>query len=195
MEDPLKQYPVWSNFVYFFAGAYALIYALVSKIKLVDKLMFFVFGWVIIGAGIASVIYHKTTPSWTNDFETLHNDTYIKNAKIDTGFALSAIIYAFLFLFYRLYVYYESNPFVVRHIPLIYDSNWWIAIFFITMASIFFCIATNHDHIATTKCKDDNTCFDANIDVYDVFHSNWHIFAAVGAFFWINVLENSFSWK
>lgn len=198
-EDPLKHYPVWSNFVYFFAGVYSLVvsYLIQPKqraISNINSAAFFCFGVLIIGAGISSIVYHLRTPSWTGDLGSKNEENYKISAKCDMAFAISAIIYACIFLIVRLAVYYCDTPFNgIINIPLFNDSNWWISVFFIVMAIIFFGIAHAHDS-NTEKCKETN-CVDANMDGYDVFHSNWHIFAAVGAFFWINVLTNSYSWK
>lgn len=195
-DDPLKKYPVWSNFVYFFVGLYAWIIAVSHKKEKLDAFAFIAFGLLIIGAGISSVVYHLKTPSWTGDPETKNDQEYKISMKCDMAFSISTIIYAFLWLFLRIGVYYRANKYNgICNFPMFADSNWWLAVFFVCLAIIFYWVAYDHNHTANDKCKDDKSCVDKNLDGYDVFHSNWHIFAAVGGFFVVNVLHDSYSWK
>ncbi len=208
--DPLKLYPVWSNGLYFVSGIYAIILGIFqnffnkkfvytsefkfSSSKNIQKYFnkhnaaFIFLGLLIIGAGISSIFYHLHTPSWygfdipRDDYE----DEYKKLLALDMTFAIASIVFASFFLVER---GFHSRCFFKN---VFKDPNLYMTILCIALSITFFFIAGNHSHSAS-ECNN-KKCFDKDIDVYDIFHSNWHIFAAFGSIFWINLLKNTYLW-
>lgn len=207
--DPLKLYPVWSNGLYFVSGIYSIILGIFQdffnrKCLYTSELKFstpntikkyftkynasFIFlGILIISAGLCSIFYHLHTPSWygfeipRDDYE----DEYKKLLVLDMTFAILSIAFATLFLIER---GLHSRCFR----KILKDPNFYLTFLCITLSLVFYFIAGNHNNSAN-ECAT-KKCFDKDIDVYDIFHSNWHIFAAFGSIFWINMLKNSFFW-
>lgn len=191
----LKKYPIWSNFLYFLAALYAGIISIstltIKKYTLNEKsIMFGIFSILLLLTGLFSIIYHIHTPSWTENPEVINTQEFNTWLNVDKAFASTLTAFALFFLALRIYK---------RRSKLIfYDSNFWFAILFIILSLTFYIIADNHGSNAL-DCKQKNKqklekCFNTNIDGYDIFHSNWHIFTSIAAIFWISLLNNSYSW-
>lgn len=191
MTNQLKLYPVWSNFIYFIAALYSIFISFRYKLKRLDRVLFFIFGVIILLTGAFSIKYHLTTPSWTNNQHITDTERFKKWLTYDQSFAIIVVIYALLFLIYRIVIHYYNN----NHkglLPLFYDSNFYLSILFIILSFVFYMIALGH-HENATECNHVN-CFHTNLDSYDIFHSNWHIFTSIGLIFWISMLKTSYEW-
>jgi hypothetical protein len=181
MVDQLKIYPLWSNFIYFIAGIYALGIGIYNK-----NILFVIYGILIILTGIFSIVYHMYTPSWTGNVEIINTNTFETYLKLDQSFALLIVIYSLLFFIYRLYVFNNNRK-------LLFDFNFLLALLFIIFAFIFYGIS--HNHFTKTNDCVKQKCINVNLDAYDIFHSNWHIFTSIALIFWINVLFNTYKYS
>lgn len=188
MEDSLKLFPVWSNFIYFIAGIYALI---VSYRK---SIWFGVFGVLILLTGIFSIVYHVNTPSWTGEIQTTKSDEYHKWLKVDQSFAIILLIYSILFFVSRI-IQLRLNL-KTKMLKFVTNNNFLLAILFLILSIIFYCMS--HRHIVdasgcnATASHGKQFCIHGNLDAYDIFHSNWHIFTSIGLIFWISLMNDSY---
>lgn len=196
MIDQVKLYPVWSNFIYFITAIYAITLSYVSfclKYKLKFTL-FAVYGIILILTGLFSILYHMNTPSWTGNPDTKNTEKYKKYLLLDQGFALTLLIYSLLFLFgilgRRIYLIRHNflKLFVKTFQDIPRDVNLYLSILFFVLSFIFYGMGTTHVKL-TEDCKKD-VCVGTNLDSYDIFHSNWHIFTSIALIFWISFLNN-----
>lgn len=201
-KDQLRLYPVWSNFIYFVAGLYAICVSYSSKDESKLKTaLFFVFGVLLTFTGGFSVSYHMNTPSWEDNPETIQNHNFKESLAIDKGFSITLIVYGLLFFFYRLFVTFFAHNGALWKYQLFHDPNWWFSLLFIILSVVFYFLAEYSFNQATGQCvKKTNeekmmNCFTDHIDVYDIFHSNWHIFTSLVGLFWITMLKNSYNYK
>lgn len=171
--NTLKHYPVWSNFIYFVSGLYVLMLGIGYS-----RLEFIIYSIVILLTGIFSILYHLNTPSYTGNQDTWNSKKYKNFMLLDQIFACLVVVLSFILFLWRGYlktfwIYLDSRDF-------------YLSILFIILACIFYVIGTKHNK----KAKDCNktVCFDTQLDAYDIFHSNWHIFTSIGLIFWTNTL-------
>jgi hypothetical protein len=185
MVDQLKIYPIWSNFIYFIAAIYSLIIAINAYcIKMKSKtILFTLYSILIMLTGIMSIVYHTNTPSWTNDATVIETQKFKMLLKNDQVFAITLCIISLLFLFYRVYVLKSILPFI-------FDPSFSLAILFFVLSGIFYGISDHHFK-QTSDCSRQK-CVNVNLDAYDIFHSNWHIFTSIGIIFWITLINNSY---
>lgn len=189
-ETDLKLYPVWSNFIYFITSIYALMLSMSmsSRVDIVKKVLFFVYSIVILLTGTFSIIYHVNTPSWTGSKDVTRTEDFKLWLKLDQSFAIILVIYSLLLLLFRLIVHKFSFYYVLK---LVSNPIFVLSVLFIILSVIFYCIAHNHYEEADDcpgKNNMNNLCFHSNLDSYDIFHSNWHIFTSIALIFWISLL-------
>lgn len=194
--NQVKLYPVWSNFIYFIAALYAIALAL-KQIKWLDRILFFVFGVLILITGVFSIVYHLHTPSWTNNQNITETKRFKKWLSFDQSFAIVVGVYAILFLLYRIlythwYIHSLRN---FKTFPLWLNTNFYLSLLFILLSVIFYLMANAYNHDAVNCAKHNLNCFHNNLDAYDIFHSNWHIFTSILMIFWISLLKNTYKWK
>lgn len=183
----IKEYNIWSNFTYFLSGIYAIsIGSLMKEIGKVYQAMFILFGLLLIITGSVSCVYHCYTPSYQNDTNQINKKEYEALSETDIYLALTCLIYSLVFFFIRLYAMKEKRK------NILIDSTLYITILFGIISIIFFSIARTHDHTAINECKN-NECFQENMDAYDIFHSNWHLFTGISAMFGITLLKHTFN--
>lgn len=198
MKNQLKLYPVWSNFIYFIAALYAFFIGMNTKIRL-KCFSFLIYAIIILLTGIFSIVYHLNTPSWTNNQYVNNSRKFKKWLMMDQIFAIILLLYSFFFLVFRIgQLYYHqkvSNSFLqwFKKLPLWRDGNFYLSILFIVLSLVFYLIASNHNHDAS-ECQHMN-CFHNNLDAYDIFHSNWHIFTSIALLFWITLIHHSYGWR
>lgn len=184
-DQQLKLFTLWSNFIYFIAGAYALLisYFEYKLNKVTSKLsLFLVYGLLLILTGSFSISYHLHTPSWTGNYNTVNTKRFEKNLELDKGFAVGIMVYSLLIFLFRIWI---------CKIWFIYDSNFYFAFLFGLLGFIFFGIANKHFE-ETGECKKRKLCVHTHLDSYDIFHSNWHIFTSISLIFWISLIYNSY---
>ncbi len=185
MVDQLKIYPVWSNFIYFIAGIYALIIAINAYCNRDRTKMglFLIYSVIIMLTGTLSIVYHTTTPSWTGNPEIIETNKFKTFLKSDQAFAILLAVVSLLFLLYRVYVTRSVLRFVI-------DPSFSLAVLFILLSCVFYGIS-NHHFSQTSDCPKQK-CVNVNLDAYDIFHSNWHIFTSIALIFWITLMNNSY---
>lgn len=191
MVDQLKIYPVWSNFIYFIAGCYAFVISIRSLLSTKNKntrkgILFLLYAIIILLAGIFSIVYHVHTPSWTGDPEIIETNEFDIWLKLDQTFAILIVVYSFLFFLFQILLYYIKNKKLPKE--LLFDPNFSLSILFIILSFVFYGIA--HKHFDQTSECTIKHCVNINLDSYDIFHSNWHIFTSVALIFWITVINN-----
>ena len=207
-KDEITLYPVWSNFVYFIAGIYALVISLIlftipspstsTKTKILLGSSFLLYACLIFLTGIFSIIYHQNTPSYIGKFNTHKTKEYKKWLNVDCGFALTLLVYSILLVLFE-FIVLGQNKDIKNFIKFIFcNINFYFTLLFLILSSIFYFIAGNH-HTQAHNCIRDkqgqenkDNCFSDNLDAYDILHSNWHIFTSLGLIFWINVLKDVF---
>jgi predicted membrane channel-forming protein YqfA (hemolysin III family) len=183
LSRPAHYYPVWSNFIYFIAGLYAMVMVICRKdFTPWTRVLFALYGILIILTGSFSVVYHMNTPSWTGASE--YTETFDKWLEIDQSFALTITIYSLLFAIYALVV----NGFCAR---VFLDFNFWFSVLFIVLSTVFYFLGNQSTQNAF-DCGDYKVCYRQHIDGYDIFHSNWHIFTSLALIFWITWIVNVF---
>lgn len=185
MVDQLKIYPVWSNFIYFIAGIYALIIAINAycnrdRLKMI---LFLMYAFIIMLTGIMSIVYHTNTPSWTGNPEVIETDKFKTFLHSDQAFAILLAIVSLVFLLYRMYT-------IHRILRFLFDPSFLLALLFILLSCVFYGISDHHFK-QTTDCPKVK-CVNVNLDAYDIFHSNWHIFTSIALIFWITLINNSY---
>ena len=177
-DHKLKEYPVWSNYVYFVTTAY------VAGIGIrYRKIEFILYSIIILLSGIFSIVYHKHTPSYTGNRATWDNKHFKLWSILDQVFAALVVVVSIFFFLWRAWVLKSFFPFM-------YSNDFYLSILFIILSSIFFVLGNEH-HKSAKECNKLN-CFDIQLDSYDIFHSNWHIFTSIGLIFWTNVLLFSY---
>ena len=200
-EEQLRLYTLWSNFIYFIVGLYSIIIAflLYCKEKIIKDFFFFsLYGIIILCTGTFSVLYHLKNPSWTNDPETVHTEKYKHSLSLDVGFAYTTIALSFLFLLYRMYCVYSKEKSLKSLIKFLEDPNAFFSLMFMILSGVFYFLGDYYFDEATGQCVKKTeeekamACFEDKISAYDVFHSNWHIFASITGIFWLNMLKNSY---
>jgi len=145
--------------------------------------------------GAFSVHYHHHTPSWTNDPETVHTEKYKHSLSLDVGFAYTTIALSFAFLLYRAFCVKFNGTSLLHFWE---DPNTYFSLMFMILSGIFYFLGGYYFDEATGKCVKKTeeekamACFEDKISAYDVFHSNWHIFASITGIFWLNMLKNSY---
>lgn len=70
--------------------------------------------------------------------------------------------------------------------PYLDSKDFYLSLLFIILSGVFFGLSSEHDHNA--QGCDKSACFDTQLDSYDIFHSNWHIFTSIGLIFWTNTM-------
>lgn len=208
IENQVKLYPVWSNFIYFIAGMYSLFYTFVVfkndkyNRKYERIVLFGIFGIILIFTGIFSIIYHLNTPSWKEDPTYIQESEFKKSLNVDSSFAITTTVWALFMFAYIIFTQYTKLGMKSLFIHLI-NPSFGLSILFIILSIIFYSIAHNY-YTKSIECGDKNTkkgkdyielCFSQNSDAYDIFHSNWHIFTSIAAIFWIDFLKESYTWK
>ena len=169
-----------------------------NDLKFIDKykcIIFYIFGILLFCTGIASIVYHLHTPSYKKDSNAINTKEFKTSLKLDQTFASISGIFALIIFIFQLIIFHycsTNKKNIIKH-PIFRDGNFYLSILFIILSIIFYVIAGGH-HSHAIDC-DDNNCFSENIDAYDIFHSNWHIFTSLAAIFWITMINNSFSWK
>ena len=180
----VKDYNIWSNFVYFIAGIYAFLIGIYDhKVDDFYRFIFSIFGTLIIVNGIVSCIYHTETPSYTNDIDQYENERYQKVGNIDQGISITSLVYALLFFLARFFTTDKTK--------ILKDPMLWFTLMFGAVSIVFFEIAKNHNNTLETCNKE--KCINDNMNSYDIFHSNWHIFTGVSMLFGITVIYNTFT--
>ena len=177
-DHKLKEYPVWSNYIYFITSAY--IAGVGARCR---KIEFVLYSIIILLSGIFSIVYHKHTPSYTGSRETWDDKNFKIWSCLDQGFAVLVLVVSILFFIWRVYVVRSIVPFLKSH-------DLWLSILFIILSSVFFVLGDEH-HKRALECNK-HRCFDLQLDSYDIFHSNWHIFTSIGLIFWTKVLLVSY---
>ncbi len=197
-EEQLRLYTVWSNFIYFIVGLYSIIIAFLlycEKKEMKDFLFFSIYGIIIVCTGAFSVYYHHHTPSWTNDPETVQSEKYKHSLSLDVGFAYATIALSFVFLLYRMFCVRTKGISLRKFLE---DPNAFFSLMFMILSAVFYFLGGYYFDKATGQCvkKEEEeklmACFENKISAYDVFHSNWHIFASITGIFWLNLLKNSY---
>lgn len=189
MVDQLKIYPIWSNFIYFVASIYSLIIAINAYCHIprynmkLKSILFTLYSIIIMLTGIMSIVYHVNTPSWTNNPDIVETDKFKMLLKNDQIFAILLATVSLLFLIYRLWV-------IKRVLPFVLDPSFSLAVLFFVLSGIFYGISDHHFK-QTSDCPRQK-CVNVNLDAYDIFHSNWHIFTSIGIIFWITLINNSY---
>ena len=189
----IQNYNCWSNFMYFISGAYACLVPIILKetgvcISKPYVGVFVLFGILLIITGSVSCAYHHHTPSFNGNVEKVKTKEFISLQEMDQYLALTSLIYGILFVLVRI----MDKKFMV----LVKDPTLYLTILMGIIAIIFYSIASNHNHEAIHNCKkNDKTCIDNNLDAYDIFHSNWHLFTGIGALFGITLLKHTFDIK
>lgn len=199
MVDQLKIYPVWSNVIYFVAAFYAFFISLRSFSLKLKFALFLLYAFIILFAGIFSIMYHVNTPSWTGNPDLVYTERFEKWLNLDQAFAILVVVYSALFFVYRIGVYYwnigigslRGKP-LCKKVPFLFDPNFALSLLFIVLSVIFYGIAHNHFD-KTSDCKK-TACVHINLDSYDIFHSNWHIFTSIALIFWLTLLNNSYGY-
>jgi len=183
----LQNYAIWSNFIYLVSGTYSIIisYRLQNLIK--TSIVFFLWGLLIMASGITSIFYHINNPSWTDNPKTLDSETYKNLLKADMSLSISSVCIGILFLIYRIRYCYCNK----RINNILHNSNFWFALLFMVLSAVFFFLS-NNSFKDSINCKDQTNCFDENLDDYDVFHSNWHIFSGITSIFWLITLNDTY---
>lgn len=189
-DHQLKLFTLWSNFIYFIAGGYALIIASFEYKKgfSVKLGLFLVYGILLLLTGSFSINYHLHTPSWTGHYHIATTKKFEYNLNLDKGFAIGIMVYSLLIFLYRVFMCYKSS------LWFIYDSNFYFSLLFAILGFIFFGIANKHFE-ETGECKKRRVCVHTHLDSYDIFHSNWHIFTSISVIFWITMIYNSYKNK
>ena len=186
----IQNYNCWSNFMYFISGAYACLVPIIllKTDKIISKPytgVFILFGILLIITGSVSCAYHHHTPSFNANVEKVKTKEFISLQEMDQYLALTSLIYGILFVLVRI----MDNKFK----PIVSDPMLYLSILMGIIAIIFYSIANNHNHDAIHNCKkNDNLCINNNLDAYDIFHSNWHLFSGIGALFGITLLKHTF---
>lgn len=185
-ENQLKNYTMWSNFIYFIAGIFSALIGITSfrKIGRTDSMIFILFGIIIILTGAFSIHYHYNTPSWNDDPNIIKENRFKDSLNIDKGFSITSIVYAILFLFYRVALKGPNQ--------IIIDPVLWLTLLFSILSIVFYCLSHSSFNHAVKECNKDTQCFNEHIDEYDIFHSNWHIFTSITALFWITLLKHTY---
>ena len=189
-ESAANVYNIWSNFMYFIAGLYAIFVAILCDFPNADRGLFSIIGIFIIITGIVSIMHHLNTPSWTKKKK---NENHELMSEIDTCFSITLFVVGLVFFLKRLY-FIRSNM-----MPLIKDPVLYLVILFGIMSLVFFIIANEKNEKANTGCYSENLsksktkeCVKDNHEEYDIYHSNWHLFTGIFALFGITLLKNTF---
>ncbi len=127
----------------------------------------------------------------SGDSDIVENENYKLWVELDTNFATFlgvVILVIFLIRMFFIYKNYTFNTF-----PLWKDSSLYLAILFGIISIIFYVLAHEYNKNAIHNCKNDK-CFSQNLDAYDIFHSNWHLFTGFSIFFWIMLIKNTFNY-
>jgi magnesium-transporting ATPase (P-type) len=208
MNDALKFYPLWSNFIYFFAFLYSLIIAIATQQKIKQtngngngngteskyKIFYFsIMSLFILLTFIASMVYHCYTPSFTENKNANETKEFKISLIADKIMAGSSIFIAAIIFIVRIIKIKTTKTNKTNNwFPLFKDPNFYWLILFIILSIICWVIAGDHVDEATNDEECDDQCFNVNLDAYDIFHSNWHIFAGLAAIFYLSMLNNTY---
>lgn len=177
-KDIIRDYNIWSNFTYLIAGMYSVILGIKQPTKIRQSL-FCIYGILIFIDGVISIIYHMETPAFTGDTKKVYEDKYTILSQIDQYMALSTLLFFIAFISWR-----------IRFVSL-KDPMLFFTILFFIISIVFFSLGRHHNEKSIFDCKNDN-CIIHNMDSYDIFHSNWHLFTGITFIFSITLLNNSF---
>lgn len=181
----VKDYNIWSNFIYFIAGIYSIIVGFSCKNNLIySKLAFIFFGILLISNGVISTIYHQHTPSYKIDIKQKQSEYYQSYSEADKWVSMTSLIYSIIFFLSRCYI--------GDIIKILKDPMLYLTILFGIIALIFYTKANKHSE-KSEECKNKKTCIRHNLLSYDLFHSNWHIFTGVSILFGITVIKNTYN--
>lgn len=187
-KNQLQCYSIWSNFIYFISGIYSILISFrLRNLHKNDSLFFFLWGAIIISTGVISIIYHVNNPSWTYNPNTVDSKSYKDLLVADMSLSITSIFIGIFFLIYRFCQCYINKKIKI----LLYSSNLWFSLIFIILSTIFFFLSHN-SFKECINCKQESDCFDENLDKYDVFHSNWHIFSGITSIFWLITLNETY---
>lgn len=186
----VNAYNLWSNFMYFIAGIYAILIASLIELPKFDRVLFIIVGIFIIINGVISCVYHVHTPSWNNNNEDPHK--YKLTNEIDMAISLTSLAIGTLFFIGRLYhLGYKSKI-------LLKDPVLYLVILFGIISLVFYLIAREKsnkaNHICHKEHKDEDLkmCIKDNHEEYDIYHGNWHLFTGIFALFGITLLKNTY---
>ena len=183
-----KLYPVISNIIYFIILLYA-IAIIIKKSSHKDKLsvilmvILAIFSILSLLAGIFSVIYHLNTPSWEVNPETKQKEQFKKSLDLDKGFALILFIYGLLVLL-GLIVYTRQFKYIFL------NPNFWMGIIFAILSILSYTLATTFDKKSYQCSEGDIGCFKRYQNIYNMYHSAWHLLSGFSAIFWILLINN-----
>jgi len=191
-EAQVRNFSVWSNFIYFLTGFYTLILAFKltkSNCYFLYKYIFYLSAILIFLTGIFSILYHTHTPSFTQNRHIINNPVYEEYLNYDQGFALTTSLYSILILIIVIclqYKFFKQNRIGIE--CCIFDLNLWLAILFIILSIVFYVLGGAYTK-QSLNCKRQK-CFKNRIDGYDIFHSNWHIFTGISLLFFNTFVYN-----
>lgn len=204
IRDFTRQYPIWSNFIYFLASIYVLILSCTQRYPTRKHNVFFgLFGALILGTGICSIIYHYHTPSYINTLNvSKHQEKQYKSLlNVDTALALTLTVYGFLLLIVPIILFIPKYirlaqviPIWKRFVyfPLFRDPTFYLFVLFAILSIVFFLLGM-HANQKALEC-DEDSCFSINIEGYNIFHSNWHIFTSITLIFFATIVHHAFRW-
>lgn len=182
----IKDYNIWSNFTYIIASIYSIVLGSTMPILDTYRAMFIVFGILLFLTGLISMIYHSQTPSYNTDRSKVNTKEYKISLETDISLALVSFFYGLVFFLIRLYVVKSKRV-------ILEDPTLWFTILFGVISLIFYGIASGYENGVHSCNKNDKKCINNNLDAYDIFHSNWHLFTGISILFGITLLRHTFN--
>jgi len=177
----VRNFSVWSNFMYFIAAIYTFTLFLKLHKFYLYKYIFLILSILIFLAGIFSILYHVHTPSFTQNRKIIDTEIYDQYLDLDQGFALTVLIFSLFALF--IITYCKWPIFRTIEIKCFFNnSNLYFAVLFVILSTVFYVLGGAYNK-QSLNCKRQK-CFERRIDGYDIFHSNWHIFTGMTMIFW-----------
>lgn len=180
----IKDYNIWSNFTYFISGIYAIIVPFIVRggIGPVYTGLFILAGILIILDGVISCVYHHHTPSYKSDESQKHREEYKILCDSDRYLAITSATLSVVLLLMRIYA--------GKLMVILRDPTFYLTILFIIIGFVFYFLARQSENSIET-CSS-SKCKIHNMDSYDIFHSNWHLFTGISILFGLTTLKHTF---
>jgi len=189
-----KLFPVISNLIYFILALYISV-----KITCLNRcgiskawplgMTTFALGLItlfLVLSGIFSILYHMNTPAFKDEPYYQDSNAYQDSLNLDSGFAMTSSLIALIILI--VYgIYFKTTD-------MFFNSNMYFLIVFIVLSIVSYIGAGVFWRVSYDECtieevengqnKIGKPCFRDYQNLYNMYHTSWHLFIGFAGFFW-----------